>query len=105
MYRNLTVKLVACLLIVVCFAIGVVGLILPLIPGLLFVGIALMLVARFFPAIGRQLRRNATMRGYLDSADGFGALSWPNRLRYGALLCLRLLVDAVACLVRARARA
>ena len=93
---SLTTKLIAVLLIVLCFAVGAVGLILPVIPGLLFVAIALMLLARFFPAIDRQLRRNRTMRSYLDSADGFSALDWPGRIKYGCLLTLRLFVDAVA---------
>ena len=87
------------MLIVVCFAVGAVGLILPIIPGLLFVAIALMLVARHFPAIDRRLRKSRTLGSYLDSAEGFGGLSWPKKLRYGCLLCLRLFVDAVACFV------
>ena len=91
-----TSRLIALLLIVVCFAVGAVGLILPIIPGLLFVAIALMLVARFFPTIDRQLRKSKTLGSYLDSAEGFGGLSWPRKLQYGALLCLRLFVDAVA---------
>lgn len=93
---TVTSRLIACLLIVICFAVGAVGLILPVIPGLLFVAIALMLVAKFSPAIDRRLRRSRTLRSYLDSADGFGALSWPRKLQYGALLCLRLFVDCVA---------
>jgi uncharacterized membrane protein YbaN (DUF454 family) len=93
---HLTTRLIACLLIVLCFAVGAVGLILPVIPGLLFVAVALMLIARFFPAIDRQLRRNRTIESYLDSADGFGRLSWPKKLQYGCLLCLRLFIDTVA---------
>jgi len=98
---NLTTKLIAVLLIVLCFAVGAVGLILPIIPGLLFVAIALMLVARFCPAIDRQLRRNRTLRSYLESADGFRGLSWPKKIQYGGLLVLRLFVDTVACFVYA----
>lgn len=100
-----TSKLIACGLIVLCFAVGAVGLILPIIPGLLFLAIALMLIARFFPSIDRQLRRNRTLRGYLDSAEGFASLSWPRKLQYGALLCVRLFVDAVACFVYVTSKA
>jgi uncharacterized membrane protein YbaN (DUF454 family) len=98
---RLTMQVIAVLLIVICFAVGAVGLILPIIPGLLFVAIALMLVARFFPAIDRRLRRNRTLGSYLDSADGFGRLSWPGKFRYSLLLMLRLFVDAVAVCVYA----
>ena len=53
--------LIACMLILVCVAVGAVGLILPVVPGLLFLAIALMLVARLSPSIDRRLRRNRTI--------------------------------------------
>ena len=93
---SLTAKLLAFLLIVLCFAVGAVGLVLPIIPGLLFLAIALMLVASFFPAVDRRLRRNRTISSYLDSAEGFRGLGWPARIRYGFWLTLRLFVDTVA---------
>ena len=93
---SLTTKLVACLLIGVCFALGAVGLILPIVPGLLFVAVALMIVAHYFPSIGRRLRRSRTIGSYLDSAEGFRDLSLPGKLKYGGLLCLRLFVDTIA---------
>ena len=93
---SLTTKLVACLLIVICFAVGAVGLILPIIPGLLFLAIAFMIIAHYFPAVDRQLRKSRTIRSYLDSADGFSELGWGQRLKYGCPLCLRLFVDTVA---------
>lgn len=102
---KLLARLVACLLIVMCFALGAVGLILPVIPGLLFVAVALMLVARYFPAIDRRLRTSRTIGSYLASAEGFGRLSWPRKLEYGCLLCLRLFVDVVAFCVYATSKA
>lgn len=96
---SLTTKVAACLLIVLCFALGLVGLILPVIPGLLFVAIALMIVAAYFPSIDRQLRKSRTLSSYLDSADGFRALSLAKKFQFACLLCLRLFVDAVAFLV------
>ena len=101
---TLTSRVIACLLIVVCFAVGAVGLILPVIPGLLFVAIALMLIARYFPSADRWLRKNHTIRSYLNSAEGFGKLSFVRKLQYGCLLCLRLFVDTVALLVYGVAR-
>ena len=99
-----TSKLIACGLIVLCFAVGAVGLILPIVPGLLFLAISLMLIARFFPSIDRALRRNDTLRRYLDSAEGFGALSWGKKLQYGVLLCIRVFVDTVALFVYVTSR-
>lgn len=105
MLGRLTMQLIAVLLIVICFAVGAVGLILPIVPGLLFIAIALMLVARFFPSVERQLRRSRTASSYLDSAEGFGSLSWPKKFQYGLLLCVRLFVDAVAFCVYAVSKA
>ncbi len=93
-------KLVAILLIVICVAVGAVGLILPIIPGLLFLAIALMLIASFFPTVDRRLRRNRTLRSYLERADGFGDLGIVKKFQYGCLLCLRAFVGAIAVLSR-----
>lgn len=97
-------KLIAVLLILLCFAVGAVGLILPIIPGLLFLAIALMIVASYFPSVGRRLRRSRTMSSYLDSAEGFGALGWGEKIRYGCLLCLRLFIDTIALFVYAASK-
>lgn len=96
---RLGATLIACVLIFVCVAVGAVGLILPVVPGLLFLAIALMILARLSPSLDRRLRRNRTIARYLDSADGFSRLSLMKKFQYGCLLCLRLFVDAIACLV------
>ena len=101
---NLATKLIACLLIVLCFAVGAVGLVLPIIPGLLFVALALMLLARCFPSIDERLRRNRTMKSYLDRSDGFLDLSLGKKVQYGLFLCLQLFVDAIALLVYAASK-
>jgi uncharacterized membrane protein YbaN (DUF454 family) len=101
---NLTTKLIACMLILVCLAVGAVGLIVPVIPGLLFLTIALIILARHVPSVDRRLRQNRTLRGYLDSADGFLDLSFPKKVRYGCLLCLRLVIDAVAFVILAASK-
>jgi len=93
---SLTTKLIACLFILICLALGAVGLILPIIPGLLFLAIALMIIAKLSPSIDRQLRKNRTISSYLDSADGFLSLSLLKKVQYGCLLCLQLFIDAIA---------
>jgi uncharacterized membrane protein YbaN (DUF454 family) len=94
-----TAKVIACLFILICLAIGAVGLILPIIPGLLFLAIAAIVAARHSPAFERVLRRSRTMSGYLDSTEGFLALSLSKKIQFGALLCLKMLIDAVAYVV------
>ena len=93
---SLTTKLIACLFILICLALGAVGLILPIVPGLLFLAIALMIIAKLSPSIDRQLRKNRTISSYLDGADCFLSLSLLKKVQYGCLLCLQLFIDAIA---------
>lgn len=94
-FGHISAKLIACLLIVACLAVGAIGILLPIVPGLLFLAVAAILLARHFPFTERWMRRNSTMRGYLDSAEGFSGLDWLGRIRYGALLCAKILIDSV----------
>ncbi len=73
---SLLAKLFAGIFIVICLAVGVVGLILPIIPGLLFLAIAAMIAARHSPSLDRWLRKNRVIGSYLDSGEGFLTLSW-----------------------------
>ncbi|MGA1742238.1 MAG: DUF454 family protein [Pseudohongiellaceae bacterium] len=69
--NSLLAKLLALMFVLICLAVGVVGLILPIIPGLLFLAIAAMIAARHSPSLDRWLRKNRLLRGYLDSGEGF----------------------------------
>jgi uncharacterized membrane protein YbaN (DUF454 family) len=84
--------------------VGAVGLILPIIPGLLFLAIAGLIAAKHSSSVDRFLRRSPTLSGYLDSADGFVDLPVLGKIQFGVLLCLRMLIDAVAFAVSAVAR-
>jgi uncharacterized membrane protein YbaN (DUF454 family) len=96
-----TAKLIACAVIVVCLALGAIGLLLPLVPGLLFLAIAAAVAAKLSPAFASTLRRNATLAGYLDRTDGFLELPFGQKVQVACLLCVRMLVDGVALLVTA----
>ena len=102
--ERLSARLIACLLIVVCIVVGAAGLILPIVPGLLFFAIALMIAAKHLPFLERRLRRNVTFRNYLDSADGFLELSTAKKVQFGAWLCLKIVIDSLAFLVSALMR-
>ena len=69
--NSLLAKLLTLMFVLICLAVGVVGLILPIIPGLLFLAIAAMIAARHSPSLDRWLRKNRLLRGYLDSGEGF----------------------------------
>ena len=74
-FDNVSTKLIAAGVIVVCLLLGFAGLILPLIPGLLFLGIAAVVAAKLSPRFAETLRQNETLRGYLDRTEGFAASS------------------------------
>ena len=69
--NSLLAKLLTLMFVLICLAVGVVGLILPIIPGLLFLAIAAMIAARHSPSLDRWLWKNRLLRGYLDSGEGF----------------------------------
>ena len=101
---NLTAKFLACVAILICLAVGAVGLVLPIIPGLLFLAIAAIIIARHSASFDRWLRRSPTFNGYLDSADRIHGLNFMAKVRYGSLLCLKMLIDGVAFVIAGAAR-
>jgi uncharacterized membrane protein YbaN (DUF454 family) len=101
---GMTAKLIAVLVILICLAVGAVGLVLPIVPGLLFLLIAALVAARYSPRVDRMLRRNRTISGYLDSTDGFAALPVAKKIQFGALLCLKMLIDGIALVISTGAR-
>jgi uncharacterized membrane protein YbaN (DUF454 family) len=98
-FDSVSMKLVAAGVIVVCLLLGFAGLILPLIPGLLFLGVAALVAAKLSPRFAETLRQNETLRGYLDRTEGFGTLSLEDKLKLAALLLVKALIDGVAFLV------
>ena len=100
-FDNVPTKLVAAGVIVVCLLLGFAGLILPLIPGLLFLGIAAIVAAKLSPRFAETLRQNETLRGYLDRTEGFAELPLDQKIKLGGLLFLKAMIDGVAFLVGA----
>jgi uncharacterized membrane protein YbaN (DUF454 family) len=98
-FDNFSTKLIACVVIVACLLLGLAGLILPLIPGLLFIGIAAIVAAKLSPRFAETLRQNDTLRGYLDKTERMAGLPLTDKIRVVALLLVKALVDGVALLV------
>ena len=88
-------RLLALVILLLCVAIGMVGLILPIIPGLLFLGIAALITARVFPQLAARLRQHPKLASYLDSSEGFARLSFRGKCKYVGWLTLRMLVDGL----------
>lgn len=98
-FDSVSTKLVAAGVIVVCLLLGFAGLILPLIPGLLFLAIAALVAAKLSPRFAETLRQNETLRGYLDRTEGFVDLPLDKKIKLAGLLFVKMLIDGVAFLV------
>jgi uncharacterized membrane protein YbaN (DUF454 family) len=98
-FDNVSTKLIAAGIIVVCVLLGLAGLILPLIPGLLFLVIAAIVAAKLSPRFAETLRQNETLRGYIDRTEGFSSLPLDGKIKLAALLFVKMLIDGVALLV------
>ncbi|HUQ53568.1 MAG TPA: DUF454 family protein [Gammaproteobacteria bacterium] len=101
MFDSLSTKLIACAIIVACLLLGLAGLILPLIPGLLFIAIAAFVAAKLSPRFAAFVRENDTLRGYLDQADRIAGVPLAQKIQVSGLLLLKMLIDGVALLVAA----
>lgn len=89
-------RLLACLWAFVCLVLGALGLVLPIIPGVLFLALGVLIVARHFPSVRRWLRRMPPIGRHMDRADRFLDLSFWRKVQVGALLCLKMFVDGIA---------
>jgi uncharacterized membrane protein YbaN (DUF454 family) len=101
---SLFAKLLALVIFFLCIALGVVGVILPIIPGLLFFAFAAMLAATLFPGVGAQLRKVPGVAPYLDSSHGFADLSWPRKCRFVLWITAKVMVDSLVVLWLAMAK-
>lgn len=104
LFTSLTAKLFACLFIMICLALGVVGVILPIIPGLLFFALAAMIAANLVPGIDRSLRRSKVMSRYLDSSQGFFHLNIWEKAQYLGWLCIKIFIDSIVFIVAIAAK-
>jgi uncharacterized membrane protein YbaN (DUF454 family) len=95
----LFIKLLALVILLLCVAIGMAGIILPVIPGLLFLALAVLIAARLFPPLGRRLRRNATFAPYMEKTDHFARLSLQGKVKFSCWLVLKVLWDSCVLLV------
>ena len=96
------------MLLLLCVGLGMVGLILPIVPGLLFLALAAMLASNMFPAFGLFVRRTPwlakLLTPYLENSHGFCRLSGQGKLRFLLWFCARVLVDSFMMLWRVLAQ-
>lgn len=95
---NLPAKLLACALALVLLTLGAVGLILPIIPGLLFLALAAIVLVKGFPSLEALVRQHRSMDRHLDRVDRMRRLSLGSKLRVAGLLCVKVLLDGLTVL-------
>lgn len=76
-----------------CLLLGLIGLVLPIIPGILFLGIAALMLAPYVPALNNWMHRSPHMRRYLAELNALKSLHLRDKLHLGALLSLRMMLD------------
>lgn len=76
-----------------CVAVGLLGLLLPIIPGVLFLFMAVLLFSRISPRVARW-RRETPLVARLDRrVRAIGRLGWANRLRLFGWMALGGVAD------------
>ena len=98
-FDSVSMKLIAAGVIVVCLLLGFAGLILPLLPGLLFLVIAAFVAAKLSPRFASVLRENDMLRGYLDQAERVAGVPLAQKIQVMGLLLVKMVIDGVALLV------
>jgi len=89
-------KLIAAILLPVLLVLGIVGLVLPIVPGLLFLALAAWATAKMFPSAERWFRRSSAVGGLLDATDRFAELPIGAKARLSLLLAARTVLRGVA---------
>ena len=87
-------------MIVACLIVGVLGLILPIIPGVLFLFLAALLLTRVSRRAFNVAHRQPWFREQLRTWQLSGGMSVGQRLRLSLLLTLRALVDGTIASLR-----
>jgi uncharacterized membrane protein YbaN (DUF454 family) len=95
----MSTKFVAVIFILAFVVIGAAGLVLPLLPGIVFLALAGLLLARHFPSMDAWLRRNSTVSRHLDDANGFLDLPPRDKVRVGGWYATKMLLSTAALLL------
>jgi hypothetical protein len=75
------VKILIAVLAVACLIVGLIGLVLPVIPGLVFLFAAILLLSRISPGLARWVKRKPEMNRLRVRFDAMGRLGWGERGR------------------------
>ena len=88
-------KVISFALIVFFVALGVLGILLPILPGLVFLFIAAMIASRHVPALAFCLEQNRYTYKAMRISNGFMDLHWWDKIKLGVLGTVKLTIDSI----------
>ena len=80
------------------FAIGLLGLLIPVIPGILFLGLGIVVLVKVFPAVRRFMGNPAILRRTERRVDAMEDMTWRDRGRMAGWMTLEALGAVAASL-------
>lgn len=92
---GLPARLLAGLVVLACLALGAVGLVLPILPGVLFLAIAVLVGARYFPWVTARLKEHGRVGSFLARSEQVLDLPLGTKLRLAGLVCLKGVLDGL----------
>tara|TARA_B100000700_G_scaffold277087_1_gene324208 strand:- start:107 stop:439 length:333 start_codon:yes stop_codon:yes gene_type:complete len=85
-------------LIVGLFAIGLLGILIPVIPGILFLGLGMVILVKVYPAVRRIIGDPDYLRRAERRVDAMEDMTWRDRGRLAGWMTLEAIGQAVASL-------
>ena len=97
--RRFRIPKVLCMpLIVGLFAIGLLGILIPVIPGILFLGLGMVILVKVYPAVRRIIGDPDYLRRAERRVDAMEDMTWRDRGRLAGWMTLEAIGQAVASL-------
>ncbi|HEX6994882.1 MAG TPA: DUF454 family protein [Gammaproteobacteria bacterium] len=93
--RPLSAKLLAAIAVLGLAVLGLIGIVLPVIPGLVFLALAALIVARHVPSVDARLRRHRVLGRHMHRVDRFFGLGLADRMRVAGLVALKGVLDGL----------
>lgn len=97
-------RIIGFALVLFFVTLGIVGVVLPIIPGLVFLAIAALIAARHFPPLAFLLERNQYGRRAMRYSNGFMDLDWWDKARLCFWGTVKVTLDGARWAIRALGR-
>ncbi len=98
--KSLFQKAVLGAIITLCLVLGVIGLVLPIIPGLLFLALAAVLAGKLSRRIGAWVNKSTFLRGLSRQTTRLGGLTFVQRGKLVFWMCAKHSVEFLTALER-----